>query len=143
MSEIVRETLFQLVTDEFPGAMPGFTMTFEGQKKDPPKGAPFIYVTLQEGKSWRANIGNVSQFKAYGVLNVQILQPEDTGTKAARLAADALFRILADRQMASADGLGSVTLCEVETRNRGTLNGFQVFNVMATYWHRFSIDRTL
>lgn len=135
--EAVRERLFQLIKDEF--NISGVAVFYEGQKKVEPKDAPWLLVTLQEGQIERANIGNPSQFKSYGVLNVQIMNPEDRGSKALRQCGDRLFEIVADRQLAIAGG--SVTLCRVEKRNRPVINGWNTMNVMAEWQSRFSIDR--
>lgn len=135
--EAVRQRLFQLIKDEFD--VSGVEVFYEGHKKVEPKEAPWILVTLLEGRSERANIGSPSQFKGFGVINVQIMNPEDHGSKQLRVIGDRLFEILADRQL-SIDG-GSVTLCHVEKRNRAVINGWNTMNVMAEWQSRFSLDR--
>lgn len=139
-SDKLRESIETLIQDEFGTAMPSVEMVFENTRRDHPKQAPWIYVTIVEGKVFRANIGNASQFVACGVVNVQVMVPENTGTKTLRQIGDVVFNILADRQVALAD-LGSITFSEVDKRSRQPVNGWLPMSIQTTYCARFSIDR--
>lgn len=139
-SDKLRETIETLIQAEFGAAMPTVAMVFENTRREHPKEAPWIYTTIVEGKSRRVNIGAARQFGGHGVVNVQIMVPENTGTKTLRRIGDAVFNILADRQL-SMPGIGSITLCDVEKRGRPPVNGWLPMNVMATYYVRFELDR--
>jgi hypothetical protein len=129
----VREAVFATFQDEMAVAQPGVAICYENQKFDQPSG-PWFYVAIVPGDSRRAEISSSRAFFHYGIVNVQIMVPQDTGTKRLNELTQAAFNILADRNWALTGG-GSLTTYCCKKRNRGLQNGFLTYNLQAEFRH--------
>jgi hypothetical protein len=137
MSEdAVRAALEGAIQDQFMSAYPAVKVEFENVPFKPPVNAAWIKVNVIDNDAHRANIGNMQEFKGCGVVNIQIQAPENTGSKAAKDIRQALFDVLADRQIALPGG-GSVTTYGAEKRTRGVLNGWYALALVISYRYFF------
>lgn len=138
-SALIQKTIETYLSQQFVTKRPTVPMHFENTKFAKPTNSAWVYVTLIDGESVRANIGNPYQWKSTGVVNCQVLVPEDTGTRLCRSIIDDIFSILADRQIPMVPE-GSITFCYAERRNRGTVGGWYAMNFVCEFraWHQNS-----
>jgi hypothetical protein len=138
--ETVRETIAALIATGMAAAEPTVKLHFANQPFTQPVRLPWVYVSIIDNETRRANLGNQRQFHNYGVVNCQINLPEDTGTSRLKEIMDALEAILIDRQVPIAGG-GSVTFCHTRASERGTVNGWYGGSLMCEYRAWTTIER--
>lgn len=131
----VRAVLEGAIKAEFCPSFPSVPIEWENLAFKPPERAVWFKVNIIENDVHRANIGNVQEFKAQGVMNIQIQAPEKTGVKEAKAIRQALFDVLADKQRPF-DG-GSVTTYACEKRTRGVINGWYALALVVPYRYFF------
>lgn len=133
-SDAVRAKINEVVQTAFATAWPGKLVAFENTKWTQPVGAPWVHVAYNPGLSRRKDIGNVRTWRHMGVVIVNVMVPQDTGTKTCLQMCDTAFNALADRNFdLGADGY--LKLCYAEKRNRGVVNGWFTYNVQVEYHH--------
>jgi hypothetical protein len=135
----VHKTLFDTFKYEFGVRQPDVPVGYENQPFDQPKGAPWAYITLVPGAVLRKEISSAQVMRAHGVVNVQLMVPQDKGTRKLHQMAEAVTKIFADRDFPLADG--KITTCDVEIRNRGLMHGFHTFSVQASYQYDTRLQR--
>lgn len=138
-SEAIREALSGYLAPAFATAQPAVPIFFENNDFVQPKGTHWVYVTIIDNDTKRANIGNSRQFKTCGVINCQIMAPEGQGSKNLKGISDTLTTLLIDRKII-VPGHGGLTLYGITRRNRGLISGWYSAVVMCEYrhWHEIS-----
>lgn len=114
---------------------PGTKVQYQNLKFTQPNGETWLSVTLTPGESDRADIGaHNPRFFHWGVAQINIMVPNEKGTKDHNDIATTLHDILADKNFAIEGG--SLTLCNVKQRDRGVINGFAVRSFLVEYRYR-------
>lgn len=130
VTDKVREVFEGAMLAEFTALEPTVPIAFLNDKfEQPTNRSPWIQVAVVGGPGGRVQLGSPYPRWQWGVLNVTCMVPEGTGTKRVREIADAVVRVMADRQRTLA-GVGSVTTYGIEQKDRGVINGWYVVNVM-------------
>ena len=80
---------------------------------------------------------NVRQF---GAVVVQVMAPENTGTRTSKGIADSVALILTDR-IVSITGGGQIVLYGVDVSNRGIINGWHSYAVQCEFRADYQIIR--
>lgn len=111
---------------------PSLRIYFGNHKPNPNSGQPWCVINVIPNTQARVNIGSPKDFKACGVINCQIMAPENTGEQTAMDIRDSLVSLLVDRQLPVAP-LGSVTLYGAEKRTRGVINGWYTLGLVLEY----------
>jgi hypothetical protein len=138
--ETVRQTLANLIQSELAVSEPAVAIHFANRPFNQPVNQPWVYVSIVDNETRRANLGNDRQFHNYGVVNCQISVPENSGTIRLKQIMDALEAILIDRQIPVAGG-GSITLCHTRATERGSVNGWYGGGLMCEYRAWTTIER--
>ena len=82
---------------------------YENVPFDPPKGSPYIALTILSGNGINASIGTDRPLLRHaGIIQLDIFVPEDTGTEVARTHADSLDTLFKNVQF-SAGSSGLIT----------------------------------
>lgn len=131
--DAVRQTAYAVISSELAPRVPGIKICFENQKFDQPND-PWIYVALIPGDSQRMEVSSSRLYRHHGLINVQIMVPQDKGTKVLHDVTQAVFEVLADRQW-NLPGAGRMTTYCCKRRNRGLLNGFLTYSIQTEYRH--------
>lgn len=130
------------VTDTFQTAFalayPDVPISFENVRFEQPKNAAWVHFAFVPGDAVRQDVSS-GKYRHFGVINVTVLVPQDSGTKQSTELTDKVFNILADRQWSTADG--SVTTFSAQKRTRGVINGWYARNVLVEFRYDASIDR--
>lgn len=114
---------------------PGTKVQYQNLKFDQPNGQTWVSVQTTPGESVRADIGvSNPRFFHWGVAQINIMVPQDKGTKPHNDFCQTLHDTLADKVF-SIDG-GSLTLCNTKQRDRGMINGFAVRSFLVEYRYR-------
>ena len=137
--EAARAAIFGTFKQEFGLAYPTTKVYYENQKFEQPVGQPWVSIAFIPNLSRRADIGTVKHFKHEGVVNVNVMVPEDTGTKTMHEMADKVFTVLADRDWGIGDN--KVTTYGVQRRSRGVVAGYYVHNIQCEFCLDASLDR--
>lgn len=133
MTDAVRAKVGDIIKTAVNAAHPTVPVVFENQKWTQPKGAPWVHVALSPNKSVRKDIGASTIWRHMGVVVINVMVPEDTGTKLLHDICDTVFYAVADQSHAvGADGY--VKLCHGERRNRGVVNGWFAYNIQVEYY---------
>ena len=133
MSDAVRAKVNALIKTAFAASHPGVPVAFENHKFAQPKGAPWVHVAYQPGASVRKDLGASAIWRHMGVVIINVMVPEDTGTAGLMDMCDTAFYAIADQNHAlGADGY--LKLTRAERRNRGLVNGWYVWNVQVEYF---------
>lgn len=127
----VREAVVTTFISEMAAAQPGIAIATENNKFDQPQG-PWVSIAIVPGDSRRAEISSARRFFHYGVINVHCMVPQDQGTKRLNELTQSVFNILADRNWVLNSG-GSLTTYCCKKKNRGLINGFLTYNLMAEF----------
>jgi hypothetical protein len=138
--DAVREKIFDTFQSEFSAAQSGVEIAYQNRKFTQPAGLPWVYIAIVPGDSERKEISSSKLFCHYGVINVTVMVPEDSGTKKLTEMADATFTILADRNWALPGG-ARVTTYGIKTVDRGVVNGLYARNVMVEFRHEAQLIR--
>jgi hypothetical protein len=136
----LHKTMFDTFRHEFGARQPGVPVGYENQPFDQPKNAPWAYITLVPGEVGRKEVSSAQVMRICGVVNVQLMVPQDTGTRKLHEMAAAVVKIYGDRDFPLADG--KVTTRNVEIRNRGLMHGFYTFSVQAEFKYDTRLQRT-
>jgi len=132
----------QAITDafqtEFATAYPGVPIAFENVRFKQPTNAAWVHFAMIPGDAVRRDI-STGKYRHYGVINVTILVPQDTGTKESTELTDKVFSIVADRQWSTATG--SLKTYGAQRRTRGVINGWYTRNVMLEFRYDSSVER--
>lgn len=136
----VHKLVFDTFKFEFGSRQPGVAMSFENQPFTQPKGQPWVHITLIPGEVKRKEISSAQVIRMCGVVNVQLMVPQDQGTRKLHQMADAVVKIFGDRDFSLPDG--RIITYGLEVRNRGLLNGFHCFSVQADYRYETRLNRT-
>lgn len=138
--EDIRSTIVDYLISKLGTEHPTVPVYVENQKFTQPVAQPWLFVSVIENETCRVNIGAPRQFKTLGVVNIQCMAPEDSGTKTLRTIADTLTAVLADVQLA-VPGSGSITFYGVQKRNRGVVGGWFTINVVCEFrhWHTMAV----
>lgn len=133
-SDAIRETIATKLVATFPLAAPTVKLFFENQDfAQPTNQTAWAYCTIQDSRTGRCEISNAGRYETLGVVNIQIMTPEGTGTKLIRTVCDKLSLILTDKQFPLIGETGSVTFYGYQKRNRGSLNGWYTWNAIWEY----------
>jgi hypothetical protein len=138
-TDTIRQLLEERVQMEFPVYQPTVPVTFANTRFDQSTG-PWIYVVVIPNYTERAALANQSEFESCGIVNVTCMVPEMTGTKHIREIADAVAKVLLDRQIAIPGG-GHITTYGLQNRERGVVSGWYTINVIVMYRARVRIVR--
>lgn len=129
--DVARQAVFQTFKTEFGLAFPTVKVHYENQPFDQPKGAAWVSLAFIPNLSRRADIGADMNFKHEGVINVNVMVPENTGTKDQHTMADKVFTILADREWGLAEG--RLITYGIQRRSRGLIGGFYTANIQCEF----------
>lgn len=87
--ETHRVQVEQLVKNTMAAQFPNIPVHYENVPAAQPDG-PFVAVFILTGNSFRANLGNRYTVKHPGLVQIDVLYPENTGTKGANTLAEVL-----------------------------------------------------
>lgn len=138
-SENIRAKISDMFKAEFSAEHPTISIDYENQKFDQPKGVPWVKLTIIDGDDYRANIGNERQFRTEGVVNVQMMAPEKTGTKAMREMVDTVKTIFLDRQVTMTGGY--ITFQYGELKAPREINGWYSRSYQIAFCARWTLVR--
>lgn len=138
-SENIRAKIADLFTTEFGASNPTVSVDYENQKFQQPVGAPWVKLTVIDGDDCRENIGNETQFKTVGVVNIQIMVPEKTGTKVMRDILDSIKPIFLDRQVSMSNG--SITFYYGEAKAPREVAGWYSRSYQVAFRARWTLVR--
>lgn len=130
-SELIRKTVAGIIADDFSPLEPDLPVFHENQPFTQPTGEPWAYVTVQEAYVCRADLSRRSpRYRREGVVNIQIMAPENSGTKNLREVCDSFSSVFTDEQFPLPGALGSITFYGYQARNRGVINGWLSWNAI-------------
>lgn len=130
--ESIRTTLSTVLQDGLATRHPTIPISFENQRTKIDTNGVWIKASVIPNIVQRADLGSNNNFKAMGVVSVQIMSPEEGGTRPALEVVDSVLAILLDRSLPLPGG-GSVTLYTAEINSRGVMNGWHAYAVVASY----------
>lgn len=102
--------------------------TFSGEEYDPPKGLPWVRLTILGGTRSQVEFGNDRRFRADGVVRVNAFLPAGEGEGLVEDLADAVKNIYEGRTI---DGVRFFTT--EYTRSGQFEDAWQVFNIDTNY----------
>lgn len=138
--DIVRELTSDLFQSEFLAAFPSTPIQFENVKFTQPK-TKWVDFSVLEGTAHRTDLNpTTSRWRTFGVINIQLMVPEDTGTKVLNQMAARAFAIFADKNIAVPGG-GKISCCKVDKRSRPKINGFACKSVQVEFHYDFTFAR--
>lgn len=133
--DAVRAKLSQVLQSAISLAAPGTTVHYENLPSTPPVNEPWVHFSIAPNYSKRKNIGlSPRRFVHAGVVIVNVMAPQNSGTKALNGLVEIAFYALADQNF-NLNEHGYLRLCYATRRNRGTINGYNVGNVQVEYYH--------
>lgn len=138
-SENIRAKIADLFKTEFAAANPTVEIDYENQKFTQPSGEPWVRLTIIDGDDYRENIGNDTHFRTLGVVNVQIMVPEKTGTKVMRELVDDVKAIFLDRQVSMTGGY--ITFCYGELKGPREVAGWYSRSYQVAFRARWDLVR--
>ena len=138
-SENIRSKISDLFKTEFGVSNPTVLVDYENQKFTQPTGQPWVRLTIIDGDDYRENIGDFNAFKTMGVVNVQIMVPEKTGTKVMRDIADDVKLIFLDRQVTMTGG--SITFYGGELKPPREVAGWYSRSYQVGFRARWTLSR--
>jgi hypothetical protein len=130
----VRDVLATQIYNQFVTAQPTVEIYFSNHPSPENANEIHVIVEIMPGDNDRAEIGNVANplVRHTGVVNVRVMIPQDTGTRAGMLVCDTIYGILFDQQYAIPGG-GHVTTYGCEMSTRGVVNGWFATSVQCQY----------
>ena len=136
----VEDTLRQTFASEFAPAQPTFNIYYENQRRDNDDGEHWVQFNIMMGPLRRADLGSNKNFRQFGAVVVQVMAPENTGTRTSKGIADSVALILTDR-IVSITGGGQIVLYGVDVSNRGIINGWHSYAVQCEFRADYQIIR--
>lgn len=136
----VREQVETTFKNEFGAAYPAVPIQYENVRFKQPTGTAWVDLRIAENIYQRQNVGGSKKYRGFGVINVIIMVPEESGTVALNNMADKVFNILADRGW-SLPGGDSLTTYGAEKQSRGLVNGFYCKTVQTDFRYETELDR--
>lgn len=137
--ESARSAVSTTFQSEFGAAYPTTPISWENVRFTQPENKAWVHFAFVMGDSVRQEAGNTKNYRHFGVINVTILVPQDTGTKLSTEMVDKVFNILADRDWSTAEG--ALTTYGAQKISRGNVNGWYTRNVLLEYRYDTSIER--
>lgn len=134
----VRVAVTTTIQNELAPKAPDIPIHFENQKFKQPQG-PWFYVAVIPGDGQRMEISSSRRYRHFGVINMQVMVPQDVGTKLLNELTNIAFTVLADRSWVLPGGGRMTTHC-CKRRNRGLLNGFLTYSIQVEYRHDEAIS---
>ncbi len=131
--DAVRTKTEQVLAAALAAAHPTAKINYENVKFMQPKQAPWVEVRMTPGKTTRADVGSRRVRHSWGVVNLTVLVPEETGTATIHNIGDTIENAFLDRNFALPGDGGYLTYYCVTRRNRGVINGFLAHGVMIEY----------
>lgn len=132
-TDAVRIAVTDLIKTAVLATRPGTPIAHENQKFAQPKGEPWVHIAFNANESHRKDIGAGRTWRHMGIVIVNIMVPEDSGTKLLNELSNVVFNAVADRSIALPGADGYLKLCYGEKRVRGVVNGWYVHNVQVEY----------
>lgn len=126
-----REVFTGLMKTSFHSKQPAVPVKYPNQKFTEPRDRPWVAIAVVPGLTDRAEISSSGLTYNYGICNITVLLPEDSGTKAGNEITQALWDIFGDKQFGFPEG--QISTFGMDQRQRGVINGFHVTNVMFEY----------
>lgn len=138
-TENIRAAIIGYFQPAFLAEHPTVKLVYDNNPTAQPVRQPWVYVSVFDNETGRANIGSDRQFKTCGAITCQVMVPENTGTKTLKEIADTVATLLIDRRI-SVPGQGSLTTYGVRRRDRGIVNGWKSYSIQCEYrhWHQSS-----
>jgi len=136
----VEDTLRQLFASSFAAAQPTVGVYYENQPRDNNDREHWIQFNIMMGELRRADIGSNKNFRQMGAVVVQVMAPENTGTRTSKGIADSVVAVLTDQTL-SIPGGGQVVLYGVNVSNRGVINGWHSYAVQCEFRADYQIIR--
>jgi len=104
--EMIRRKFYDLVISDFAGEYgEALSIKLENHKFQQPIDEPFLALYMINTASARASIGTVAKFQRHcGFLCIECQVPAETGTGAMWLMAEAVTRVLEEKQTSLDDG---------------------------------------
>ena len=127
----VRKHAFTTIKNAMAANHVGIVVGYENQKFAQPKGEPWIYVTVLPSITHKRELGGQS-LCSYGVINIQINVPSETGTDDGMRIMQTLIDTLVDVDFALTPS-GYLTYYGAQARTRGNVNGWYARNLLCEY----------
>lgn len=127
----LQETRTKLVTEMVNGiklADPTVAVVGDNHPYPQPINKPWIHVGFVPGRRYRTNIGTDPRWRQIGLLNVNVMVPNETGTDSCYALVDTVVDVLADKSY-SLPGGGVVRMYSADIQPRGILNGYYTVSV--------------
>ena len=138
-SENIRARINDLFKTEFGAVHPTVPIDFENQPFTQPSGVPWVRLSIIDGEDKRENLGEQLFFRTMGVVNVQLMTPEKTGTKTMRMLVDTVKKIFLDRQTPMTDG--NITFYYGELKGPREIAGWYSRSYQTAFRARWALDR--
>jgi len=136
IADTVRSTFWT----EFAALQPTVEMYAENQPRDNNDNETWVQFGFIPGDLFRADLGNGKNFRQTGVVNVQIMLPQSSGTSDGLAIVDSVSKVLSDRAIAIGGG-GQIVLYGLDVASRGTINGWFSYSVKAAFRADYQIIR--
>lgn len=102
--ELFRQYVESRLTTQLASSDPLVKIKYENVKFVQPVGSTYVSIYLIEGDSFQANLGNSFTERHVGVLQIDIMTPEGTGTKYRNELADRIGGFFRAKQIGMVDG---------------------------------------
>lgn len=127
----VRVTAFDRIKTAIQADYPSVPVYSENTKYTQPRNAAWVLFDFIPNISHKRELGGRSLF-SYGVIKCHVHVPGETGQKTSNGIVQAIIDACTDVKLALAPS-GYLTLCYSTVRQRGTVNGWFVRNVLVEY----------
>lgn len=90
---------------------------------------PWLHIAFIPGIRYRTNIGTQPRWRQLGILNVNVMVPEDTGSDACWALVDDVIASIEDKSYELSGNGGKVSVFNTDVTPRGILNGYWTVSV--------------
>lgn len=102
--DLMRQYVEVRLTNLLASSNPGMKIKYENVKFDQPSGQAYVSIYIIEGDSFRTNLGSSLVERHVGVLQIDIMTPEGTGTSARNQLADTIGGFFREQEAGFVDG---------------------------------------
>lgn len=122
--EDARVVIIEMFRTQFDVLNPTIPIKYPNQKFDQPSAKPWVSIVIMGGESFQANLGisNITE-RSVGIVQIDIMFPEDQGTKQMSELSETIGRIYSRKQKASGL-LGSIVFKTPDIEDMGIELGF-------------------
>jgi len=112
---------------------PGLAIVGDNQPYPVTPNDPWVHIAFVPSMRFRTNIGSLPKWRQLGILNVNVMVPEDTGSDDAWGYVDDAIDALKDKSYELSGDAGRISVFNTDVQPRGILNGYWTVSVKTEF----------